>query len=197
MSNQSSKVKAVIFDCFGVLATDGWLPFKDKYFKNDPELFMRATQLNRMVDSGLESYDNFLSELASMAGIKSSEARNQIENNVPNAELFVYINKYLRPGYKLGILSNAGANWLGHIFTAEQTDIFDAVVLSFEVGAVKPAPILYTTIAAKLNLSLGECVFIDDKERYCEGAIEVGMQALRYETVEKLTQELNAILGIN
>jgi hypothetical protein len=28
-------VTTVIFDCFGVLVSDGWLPFKQRYFTQD------------------------------------------------------------------------------------------------------------------------------------------------------------------
>jgi hypothetical protein len=60
-------IKAVVFDCFGVLASDGWLPFREKYFGNDPQLFRKATELNKRTDSGLLSYDEFIEAIARLA----------------------------------------------------------------------------------------------------------------------------------
>ena len=45
MPSEKPEIKGIIFDCFGVLATDGWLPFKNKYFKEKPALFRKATEL--------------------------------------------------------------------------------------------------------------------------------------------------------
>lgn len=195
MSTPNPKIKAIVFDCFGVLATDGWLPFKSRYFKRDNSLLSKATELNKKVDAGLESYDTFIGEVSKMAGIRVSQTVKEIEANVPNEELFRYISEELRPNYKLGILSNAGSNWLDEIFTSEQIQIFDAVALSYEIGAIKPSPITYETIASRLGLSTSECVFIDDQERYCTGAREAGMQAIQYITTQKLRQGLSLILN--
>ena len=37
--------KAIIFDCFGVLAEDGWLPFKRKYIGDNLELMQTISDL--------------------------------------------------------------------------------------------------------------------------------------------------------
>lgn len=187
-------IEAVVFDCFGVLATDGWLPFRERYFSHDPELLERATVSNKKVDAGLHHYDDFIDEVAAMAGLTATEARQQIENNVPNAKLFDYIRQELKPHYKLGFLSNAGQNWLQDIFTSEQIALFDAVVLSFEIGAIKPDPITYETVAEKLGVAPEACVFVDDQPRYCEGAEAVGMQAILYQDAAQTISDLDKAL---
>jgi putative hydrolase of the HAD superfamily len=57
------------------------------------------------------------------------------------------------------------------------TDVCDSVVLSFEVGAKKPDPEIYREALARVgNPAPGSVVFVDDQERYCDGARALGMQ---------------------
>lgn len=189
-------IKAIIFDCFGVLATDGWLPFRDHYFGANPELYERAVASNKRVDAGLHSYDDFIKEVASMAGVTPHDARETIEDNVPNLQLLTYIKDKLKSHYKLGFLSNAGANWLDGIFEPWQVKLFDEILLSYQIGAIKPDPIMYETIAARLGVVPEECIFIDDQPRYCDGAEAVGMRAILYtdtsDAIAKLEESLHA-----
>lgn len=186
-------IKAIIFDCFGVLTTDGWLVFKNHYFKQDQSLFRKATGLNEQVNSGAIKYEEFISEVAKMASILANEVHHKIDNNVANDELFDYI-KTLKPRYKIGMLSNAASNWLDELFAKGQVALFDAIVLSYESGVIKPEEQSYQTVAERLGAQPNECVFIDDQEKHCEGARAVGMQAILYEDFEQMKTELEALL---
>ncbi|MEX1265156.1 MAG: HAD-IA family hydrolase [Actinomycetota bacterium] len=54
---------------------------------------------------------------------------------------------------------------------------FDAVVLSFEVGAMKPDPAIYREALSRLgDPDPSRSVFVDDQVRYCDGAMAVGLQ---------------------
>jgi HAD superfamily hydrolase (TIGR01509 family) len=187
-------IKAVVFDCFGVLVTDGWLPFRDKYFGHDGDLFAQAVALNKSTDSGLIGYSDFIAQVAQLADLTEKETRKEIENNVPDAELFEFIERKLKPKYKIGLLSNAAENWLSELFTPEQVSLFDAVGLSYEIGSVKPAPITYTTIAERLGVDVSECVFVDDHVHYCEGAEVVGMQAVPYTDSKSFIEAVSSLL---
>jgi HAD superfamily hydrolase (TIGR01509 family) len=187
-------IKAVIFDCFGVLTRDGWLPFREKYFSDNPEFYEKATISNHKVNAGLHSYNDFIHELATMADISEAETRTAIENNPPNEPLFAYIRDELKPDYKLGFLSNAGANWLDDIFQPWQVKLFDEVLLYYEIAATKPDAIMYETIAHRLGLMPEECVFIDDQPRFCQGARDVGMHAIVYESTGQVTADLERLL---
>jgi HAD superfamily hydrolase (TIGR01509 family) len=186
-------IRAIIFDCFGVLTTDAWLPFKEKYFSDNEELFRLATDLNKQADSGLIGYDDFVRGVADLAGISFTDARKTINNNVPNAPLFKHIAQ-LKPKYKLGILSNASGNWLPDLFAAEQLAAFDATALSYETGVTKPEPRAYETIATRLSAEPEECVFIDDQERFCTAAEDVGMRSVWYQSFDQMKSDLEKIL---
>ncbi len=187
-------IKAIVFDCFGVLASDGWLPFRDSHFASDPDKFEKVIEINKKVDAGIIKYDDFIAQVADLAGVSDADARKDIENNIPDEALFEYIKIELKSSYKIGMLSNAADDWLDEMFTPDQVGLFDAVALSFEIGAIKPNLLAYQTIANRLGVDLSECVFIDDQPKYCEGANLAGMQAILYKNVKQLKLQLTQIL---
>ncbi len=187
-------IKAVIFDCFGVLTTDGWLAFCDKYFPDDDERRRAASELNRRTDTGLISSEQFESEIARLAGIDLREARQVIDAHVRNDALFDYIRDEIKPRYKVGLLSNVSEDYNDELFSPEQNAFFDERTFSFELGVLKPHPAMYETIAAKLGMLPEECVFIDDREPFAQGAREVGMKALQYKDMPQLRRELSTVL---
>lgn len=188
-------IRAIVFDCFGVLTSDGWLPFKKKHFGHDPELSRQATDLNKQVDSGLADYQDFLHKVARLANVPMRMAKEAIEGNVANEELFGYIASELKPKYKIGLLSNAGANWLDDLFTPNQVTLFDATALSYETGVVKPDPRSYEAIVKRLKLEPQECVFVDDQEKYVTGAKEAGMYAVWYHHFDQFKADLEELLS--
>lgn len=187
-------IQAIIFDCFGVLATDGWLPFRDKYFGNKPDLMEEARAHNIRVDSGLMSYDEFIHWLADTTSVPIRDVQRIIRGNVPNQPLFEYIREKISPKYKVGMLSNAGANWLQDMFEPWQVALFDQILLSYEIGAVKPDPIMYETIAVRLGVLPEEAVFVDDRIEFVTGAHAVGMHGIHYKELGQTTAELEALL---
>lgn len=189
-------IKAIIFDCFGVLTADLWLQFKEKYFADNPEYAERASALNKQSDSGLLAYDDFISQVADMAHIPVEQVNfGEFGKHAPNEKLFKYIKEDLKPKYQIGLLSNAPGNWLSEIFLPEQIEVFDSIVLSYEVGLTKPDHKIYRLAAEKLGVTAQECVFIDDREAYCESAREVGMQAVCYQGFRQFKTDLDRILS--
>lgn len=188
------QTKAVIFDCFGVLVTDGWLPFRDQHFGGNPELLEQAAMHNTMVDKGLMSYEDFMQWLVETTGVSPYEVQRQITGNMPNEPLLRYIRDQLAPQYRIGLLSNAGDNWLHDMLEPWQVALFEEAVLSYQLGVTKPDPIMYETIATRLGMLPEECVFIDDQPRYCEGAVVVGMKAIHYQNTAQTITAVEELL---
>lgn len=187
-------IKAVIFDCFGVLVTDGWSPFLHRHFHDKPELKAKAKLNNRLVDSGLKGYDDHIKDLSNMTGDSVGEVLKQIENNVANDELFDYIQNSLKGSYKIGILSNAGANWMDRLFAPNQIEMIDEVVLSCDIGIAKPDVKAYESITTRLGVLPEECVFIDDVFLYCSVAESIGMESINYQNYKQTVTKLEEIL---
>ena len=185
-------IKAIIFDCFGVLATEAWLPFKAKYFGDDPDKFEEASDLAKRANTGLISHQDFIATAAKMAGITPWEAEQFISRNVPNEELFDYIED-LKKTYKIGFLSNIAGNFLHRMFTQEQLALFDTICLSFETGLVKPDPQAFIETTKLLGVEPSEAVMVDDQQRQITGAREAGLQAILFTDTEQFKNDLAAI----
>jgi hypothetical protein len=81
-------IKAIIFDCFGVLAEDGWTPFKRKYIEGDSEVALAVQLLGKEVDSGKRGFEEMIQETAKLVGVDESTVRAAVERQVPNEQLF-------------------------------------------------------------------------------------------------------------
>ncbi len=101
-----------------------------------------------------------------------------------------------RNGYRLGLLSIHGREWVEHY---EQTfshhRLFDAMLYSYEVGLCKPDPRVYEIILEHLHAQPEESLFIDDNPIYLEGARKLGITTLQFTEAEQLRQDLSE-LGI-
>src|ERR1035437_4667220 len=101
----------------------------------------------------------------------------------------------LRRRYKTALLSNIGQQGLNLRFTSEELSrYFDAVIISGDVGIVKPDPGIYNHATKLLGVDPNECVFIDDLEIHCEGARNIGMYAIQYRDFLQAKQELEDLL---
>jgi epoxide hydrolase-like predicted phosphatase len=96
-------------------------------------------------------------------------------------------------GLRTALLSNS---W-GNEYPREGWDaMFDAVVISGEVGMRKPEPRIYAHTVDALDLTAQECVFVDDLRHNVTGAIDVGMVGVHHTSYEATALELEALFGI-
>lgn len=194
MCTIASMIRAIIFDCFGVLAVDGWGPFKQRYFADKPDALREVAAIGRLVDAGKCSVDVMITAIARSLQLSEWEVREAVNRREPHEELFAYIKKELKPNYKIGLLSNASYDVRTELFTPTQNALFDGGLLSYDVGMTKSGPKMYEMIANKLDVEPSECVMVDDQARYCDVARRAGMQAILYENPEQLRRLLGAMV---
>ena len=173
-------IHAIIFDCFGVLAEDGWLPFKRHYIGDDTALEQEIADLGKQNEHGLIDNQTHARKVSQRLGVSQETYLRAVGRQVPNQKLFSYIQKHLRPYFKIGLLSNANYDVLSDLFTAEQAALIDASALSYECRLIKPDPRMYHLIAERLGVASEACVYIDDVIRYCSAAQDVGMQTIAH-----------------
>lgn len=185
-----SKYKAIIFDCFGVLVEDSLHSFYATYLENEPEKIEHLKQVDKQASSGEITYEQFVAEATKATTIPFEQAQTFLDNNPPNEPLLDYIATDLKPNYKIGFLSNASDDWLDELFTPEQQDLFDDVILSFQHGIAKPDTRVFELAASRLGVQTNECIFIDDVADYGEGAKTVGMAFIQYKSLEQVKNDL-------
>ena len=74
-------------------------------------------------------------------------------------------------------------------------ELFDAVVISGDVGLHKPQPEIYLLACERLGVEPGDCVFVDDLRENCEGAEAVGMTAILHRDTAETISQLEGLLG--
>jgi putative hydrolase of the HAD superfamily len=188
-------IKAVIFDFFGVLVTEGFKRFCDEYFAGSKIKRRQALDLVTAHDRGKISQEEYISELANLAEVDEDTVRAHMEGNQPNKLLISYIKTTLKPKYKIGVLSNSGDNYLSQILNQRDVQLFDDIVLSYKHGFVKPQAGIYELASRRLNVKASECVFVDDSLTHCEGAIAVGMKTIHYKNFSQMKKDLEKILA--
>src|SRR3990172_8698943 len=103
------------------------------------------------------------------------------EGDLPNHQLLAYIRENLKPHYKLGIVSNAAADWVYEILDRKDVALFDDIIISHRAGIAKPELAIYEMALENLKVRPEDTVFIDDIELFCDAARAVGMQAILYQ----------------
>ena len=186
-------VRAIIFDCFGVITKDLWKEYKASLPDAQQE---PAAELNRAYDRGQISRDEFVGELEQLTGRRPVEVEKLDQGDIiKNEELLAYISE-LKKDYKIGMLSNIASNWIKDSLLIEQEKAqFDAFVFSHDIGTVKPDRLAYEAVAEKLGVKMQDCVFIDDTELYCRAANEYGMKGIWYQNFPQLKSDLEQVLA--
>jgi putative hydrolase of the HAD superfamily len=189
-------IKAIIFDCFGVFYVDPTAYFYNlaaqQHTSNQAE---KLAELIARTDLGDISQEEFIEQVAIVFSLSPEMVRAKLLTGIArNAELLEYAQT-LRSTYKLGMLSNISRGTMNSFFSPqERKELFDDVVLSGEVGVIKPDPRIFLLAAQRLKVIPNETIFIDDNKGNCDGARAAGMQAIHYRTNHQVMHELRELL---
>ena len=82
-------------------------------------------------------------------------------------------------GTAIALVSNCADTTRAQLDYLGIIPLVDAVVLSCEVGSVKPYPEIYATALEELGVAAVNAVFIDDQPTFCVGAQAVGVRPIR------------------
>lgn len=189
-------IKAVIFDCFGVLLSDNWAEFQQKYLVHRPVANRRAIELNRRSDLGLLSYDEWIAGMAVLTGLTESQVRAERHAD-HNVQLLAYINSFLKPRLATGIVSNVGRGYQTAVFRQWKGSLFDDIVLSYEFGDIKPHEAIYHIALERLGVTAGECIYVDDKKTNVDVAEQLGFKGIVYSDYQTFRREAEGYLSEN
>jgi putative hydrolase of the HAD superfamily len=120
--------------------------------------------------------------------------RRMFAASVPCDPMYGLMHTVRAAGLRTGLLSNSWGtqDYPRHLFGG----LFDAVVISAEVGMRKPEERIFLHAAGLLGLSPGDCVFIDDVEANVMAAEAVGMTAVLHREPEQTAARIASLLGL-
>jgi len=97
-------------------------------------------------------------------------------------------------GLRTALLSNS---WGGGYPREMFPELFDAVVISGEVGMRKPEPRIFELATELIGLAPAECVFIDDIRENITAAEAVGLVGVYHTSAPETVARLTELLGIS
>jgi 2-haloacid dehalogenase len=196
-------IKAILFDFGNVLLE--WNPrhLYRRFFQNEEEMDQFLHEVNFMdwnlqQDKGrsfAEGVAELSKEFPQYAELIQAYHDNWIHSIGNSLTGTIEIMKRLKKaGYQLYGLSN----WSAETFpiARQKYDFFnllDDIVISGEVGAVKPEPEIFEIILARNGKAASECLFIDDALPNVEAARELGFVTIHFQSPEQLESELKKL----
>ncbi|MBV9448418.1 MAG: HAD-IA family hydrolase [Streptosporangiaceae bacterium] len=82
-------------------------------------------------------------------------------------------------GIKIAVVSNCGEFTRDLLFSLGVAALADALVLSCEVGCVKPSPRIYRHALKELGVAAEAALFVDDQAVFCAGAEAIGVKGVQ------------------
>jgi putative hydrolase of the HAD superfamily len=195
--------RAVCFDLGGVIVRTG---NREPRTKLAQRLGMSYEELARVV------FENESSARASLGAISTEEHWAAVIQRLglPPAEADTVRHEFfagdildldlidflrsLRPTYRTGLISNAWSDLRDYIVSQKIDDAFDYMIISAEVGIMKPDARIYQLALEKLGVAPAEAIFVDDFAVNIEGARAVGMYGIQFTQPDKALEELKQLL---
>ena len=166
------------------------------FFKIEPkalyDLFFDS-ELTHLFEKGLISPEEFHKKAAEAAGISLPyENFLSIWNDIFWLdEKSCDLARRLKKRYRLFLLSNINKAHFEHILGKfDIIKIFDELILSFMVGAMKPDKRIFEEVLRRAGGDKAGLVYIDDREDLIKEASAMGIDSIRYEGAEKLVEDL-------
>ena len=102
----------------------------------------------------------------------------------------------LRGKVHTGLISNAWSGLRKFITKEKIIDIFDTVIISAEVGVVKPEAKIYNIALEQAKVQAKDAVFVDDVRVNIEACEKVGMKGILFKDPQDCLGQLNRLLKI-
>jgi putative hydrolase of the HAD superfamily len=117
------------------------------------------------------------------AGLVRAMVDRDRELLLANARLFPdtvpFLQRLRARGIKVAIVSNCTENTRPLLSRLGVDALADAVALSCEVGAAKPAAEIFRYALDRLGVAAESAVFVDDQPDFCTGGTAAGLRAVR------------------
>ena len=114
-------IRAVIFDCFGVLYADPGKIFYENEISNYDELRSSISDIDKQFDYGFITAQEHAEAVTELSGLDSDFILKNVRGaHVLNKKLLDF-SQTLRPQFLLGMLSNIGYRWNATVLLNSRT----------------------------------------------------------------------------
>jgi epoxide hydrolase-like predicted phosphatase len=195
--------QGLLVDFGGVLTTNIWTSFDLfceseglergtvlKLFQADGE----ALALLRSLERGAVTDEEFEQDFGRLLGVDPPGLVERLFAGLsPEDSMVDAVSAVRSSGIRTGLISNS---WGTGIYERAPMTIFDATVISGDVGLHKPEPAIYELGAERIGVPPTACLFVDDLRENVAGAEAIGMTALLHRDPAETIGELERLLGL-
>lgn len=109
-------------------------------------------------------------------------------------EQLVALIKKLKKEYKIVLLSNSNKGYVRKILNEQGLEeLFDSMVVSGEVGYIKPDIKIFELTLEKLDVKAEETIFIDDNAYNTDAAETIGIKGILYKDLATLRESFASL----
>jgi epoxide hydrolase-like predicted phosphatase len=205
MPESHPTIKAVILDFGGVLMRTESQEQRERLARH---FGLSLDELYRLVfdgkgsreaQLGLIDPDQRWAQIGQSVGLKSANEQHAFRQamfatDVLDHELVDYVRS-LRPRFKTALLSNASLRLVTTLSELHIEDCFDVIVISAQVGLMKPDPAIYRLTLDRLGAEPHEAVFLDDVADNVAAAARLGIHGVLFTGRDEALNELSRLLG--
>lgn len=189
-------IKTIIFDVGGVYMQGSFIDFVNKSRKilgvNEEFYTKKQVTFDKKFNQGKISAENCFKKY-----FNSPISNIQMKKIVkiwtttwrPNKSMKDLIIK-LKDNYQLAILSNSDPLNSPNYYKKGWYQYFDPIILSHELGILKPNLKIYKTLLKKIKSKPSECLFIDDQIDCLKPAQKLGINTILYKSLAQLKSDL-------
>jgi epoxide hydrolase-like predicted phosphatase len=205
LTDEQQQIRGLLVDFGGVLTTNVFQSFRafceeeglapDAFadlLRSSPET---RAELRRLETAQIDAAE-FGAHLAPLLGVADADRlMDRIFAGIgPEPAMVEAVRAARRAGIRTGLISNSVGTDIYD--RAVLDELFDAIVISGEVGLHKPQPEIFLLGAERIGLTPEQCVFVDDLRENCAGAEAVGMTAVLHRGPEGTLPELRRLLDL-
>jgi glucose-1-phosphatase len=197
----NTNIKVILFDMGRVLVKIDFDAFPNAlglFTKEQREPYrIAAMKLEYLYECGKISTEEFLDSLYVVFDSKFSKKQLLDAYNMiiveENSEILPLV-KNVKSKFRVAVLSNTSdEHWKKSLVIAPLLQLFPEKFTSFQIGEMKPKPIVYEKVISSLGVPANEILFIDDVQENIDGAIACGMRGIHFTTVTDLKKALSTM----
>lgn len=196
-------VRAVFFDLGGVIVRTEYQAPRQRLAGRlgmeyeDLEKLAFASATSRQASLGQISTEQHWETVTKRLGRPATETEAIREEffagDILDRDLLNFI-RALRPRIFTGVISNAWPDMRDYLIKQKFDDAFDTIVISAEVGVMKPEARIYQIALEQAEASPDEAVLVDDTPANIEGCQALGMRGIHFRSPQQALAELQKLL---
>jgi len=187
-------LEALLIDWGGVLTTSMLDSFDAFQAREGPDVrraFREDPSALADLECGRIDLATFERRFARQLGVPAEGLARRLTQDIrPDTAMREAVAHHRAQGIRTALVSNS---WRAEDYDVD--DLFDAIVLSGDLGVRKPDPEIYLVATGRLGVAPDQCVFVDDLGGNLKPAKALGMTTIRHVATSETVAHLKRLLS--